>query len=107
MSRVASPKINPAINPTISLGTLLEGWAPFDSNTNENQVAISGLGLDAGAIGPGDAYVAVAQPRGHGMARVAEAAARGAAVVLHDGGASAPRLDIQLRHPLEGDRRRL
>ena len=78
----------------ISLGTLLEGWCAFDSDTNENRLAVSGLRVDAGAIEPGDAYVAVARADGHGIAQAAQAASRGAAVVLHDGAVVAPRLDI-------------
>ena len=75
---------------TISLGTLLEGWCAFESNAGKDRIAVNGLGLDAAAIRPGEAYVAV----GHGLKRAAEATARGAAVVLHDDEAAAPQLDI-------------
>jgi UDP-N-acetylmuramoyl-L-alanyl-D-glutamate--2,6-diaminopimelate ligase len=78
----------------ISLRTLLEGWCTFDSDTNEDHLAVSGLRVDAGSIEPGDAYVAIAQPDGHGIDWAAQAACRGAAVVLHDGAVVAPRLDI-------------
>lgn len=69
----------------ISIGTLLEGWCEFAPGAADPALRIGGLGLDAASIAPGHAFVAIAGAAGHGMHAAAEAAARGAAVVLHDG----------------------
>ncbi|MEJ2384805.1 MAG: Mur ligase family protein [Xanthomonadales bacterium] len=78
----------------ISIRTLLEGWCDFETRADDGRLAVSGLRLDAAAIEPGDAYLALSQPGGHGLERAAEAAARGAAIVLHDGAVAAPKLAI-------------
>jgi UDP-N-acetylmuramoyl-L-alanyl-D-glutamate--2,6-diaminopimelate ligase len=53
-------------------------------------VAIGGLSLDSRRIAPGDAFVALAGRRGHGMKHAAEALAAGARAVIHDGRAEVP-----------------
>jgi len=73
----------------ISLQTLLEGWCD-----ELPEIVISGIGLDSRRMGPGQAFVAVAGGRAHGLSFAAEAEARGAAVVLHDGQADVPALGV-------------
>lgn len=73
----------------MSLATLLEGWIDVAP-----RVTIDGLSLDSRSVRPGDAFIAVAGTATHGMAHSAEAQSRGARVILHDGLASVPLLDI-------------
>ena len=48
-------------------------------------VSIAGLTLDSRRLEPGDAFVALAGTRQHGMRHALSALDAGAAVVLHDG----------------------
>ena len=73
----------------MSLQTLLEGWC----ETVPDRV-ISGIQLDSRRIESGQAFLAVSGLNTHGMAHAAEAEARGASVVIHDGLAEIPRLGI-------------
>ena len=73
----------------ISVQTLLEGWC-----SDVPDIVISGLGLDSRRIRAGQAFIAVAGTRSHGMEFVQQARMNGAAVVLHDGKADLPALDI-------------
>ena len=82
------------MNRAISIRTLLEDWCDIASDTEAARLSVTGLECDAAAIGPGDAYVAVAGSDGHGLARAQHAAALGAAIVLHDGAAAVPPLGI-------------
>ena len=75
---------------TISMRTLLEGWSALETLPGDTHRLLSGLGRDAAAIRPGDAFVAI----GRAIEGANEAAARGAVAVLHDGAVAAPRLDI-------------
>jgi UDP-N-acetylmuramoyl-L-alanyl-D-glutamate--2,6-diaminopimelate ligase len=73
----------------ITVRTLLEGWCE-----SVPDVVISGLGLDSRYIEPGQAFVAVDGGRMHGMEFAAQAIARGAAIVIHDGQVKPPAMDI-------------
>ena len=73
----------------MTVATLLEGWC--DSVPD---VVVTGLGLDSRRIERGHAFVAVAGGITHGLAFAAQAEARGAAIVLHDGLAPVPELGI-------------
>jgi len=73
----------------MTVRTLLEGWCE-----EVPDLVISGLGLDSRRIEAGQAFVAVSGGQAHGMAYAGQAAARGAAVVIHDGLADVPSLDI-------------
>lgn len=73
----------------MTVRTLLEGWCE-----QVPDLVISGLGLDSRRIEPGQAFVAVSGGCRHGMDFARQAAARGAAIVLHDGLAAVPELDI-------------
>jgi UDP-N-acetylmuramoyl-L-alanyl-D-glutamate--2,6-diaminopimelate ligase len=73
----------------MSVQTLLEGWC----ESVPDQV-IDGIELDSRHIRPGQAFIAVAGASTHGMKYAAQAQARGAAVVIHDGLAKVPALDI-------------
>ena len=73
----------------MTVRTLLEGWCDQVPDR-----VINGLGLDSRRIEPGQAFVAVSGGRQHGMEYVQQAAARGAAIVIHDGLAAVPELDI-------------
>jgi len=73
----------------ITVRTLLEGWCDAVPD-----VVITGLGLDSRRIEPGQAFIAVGGAKLHGMAYARQAASRGAVIVLHDGQAEAPVLDI-------------
>jgi len=75
----------------MSLSTLLEGWCEVPP-----PVTIEGISMDSRQVGPGDAFVAVRGATTHGMAFAAEARARGAIVIIHDGLAPEPELDIPL-----------
>jgi len=75
----------------MSLATLLEGWcAP------PPQLTVEGITLDSRNVHAGDAFIAIAGSRTHGMAFAAEAQSRGARAVIHDGLAPEPELGIPL-----------
>lgn len=73
----------------MTVRTLLEGWCE-----GVPEVVITGMSLDSRRIEPGHAFVAVTGSAAHGLAFAAQAEARGAAIVLHDGLAEAPALGI-------------
>jgi len=73
----------------MSLQTLLEEWCE-----SVPAVVIEGLGLDSRSIQPGQAFIAVAGEKTHGMEHVAQAEAQGARVVIHDGLAPVPAVSI-------------
>lgn len=73
----------------MSVQTLLEDWCDQVPN-----VVITGMGLDSRQIEAGEAFIAVTGGTTHGMAHVQQAVSRGASVVLHDGLAPVPALDI-------------
>ncbi|MEJ8569595.1 UDP-N-acetylmuramoyl-L-alanyl-D-glutamate--2,6-diaminopimelate ligase [Elongatibacter sediminis] len=73
----------------MSLGTLLEGWCD-----QPPVVVVTGLNLDSRHVQPGEAFVAVAGGRQHGLDFALQAEERGAAVVIHDGLAPVPQLGI-------------
>ncbi len=73
----------------MSLGTLLEGWSE-----NAPVLQVSGVSLDSRVTRTGEAFVAVAGGRAHGMDYVLEAQQNGAVVVVHDGLAPVPELNI-------------
>jgi UDP-N-acetylmuramoyl-L-alanyl-D-glutamate--2,6-diaminopimelate ligase len=64
----------------MSLQTLLEGWCETVPD-----VVIDGIGLDSRRVREGQAFIAVAGASTHGIAHAAQAQARGASVVIHDG----------------------
>jgi UDP-N-acetylmuramoyl-L-alanyl-D-glutamate--2,6-diaminopimelate ligase len=71
----------------ISLGDLLLGFAdPLEAAS----LTISGIALDCRQIRPGDAFVALAGQRAHGLDYLDAAVAAGAVAVLHDGRQAAP-----------------
>lgn len=47
--------------------------------------AVSGLGLDAGSLAPGELFIACRGSRAHGLAYADQALAAGAAAIVHDG----------------------
>src|SRR5699024_5976206 len=56
---------------------------------------VGGLCLDSRHVRPGDAFVALAGQRGHGMSFAAQARDRGALAVIHDGRGTVPEnLDV-------------
>jgi UDP-N-acetylmuramoyl-L-alanyl-D-glutamate--2,6-diaminopimelate ligase len=73
----------------VTVRTLLEGWCDEVPDR-----VVTGLGLDSRRIEPGQAFVAVSGGRQHGLDFARQAAARGAVVVIHDGLAEVPELDI-------------
>ncbi|MSQ99460.1 MAG: UDP-N-acetylmuramoyl-L-alanyl-D-glutamate--2,6-diaminopimelate ligase, partial [Xanthomonadales bacterium] len=73
----------------MSLASLLEGWCE-----SPPQVILEGLGMDSRRILPGEAFVAVKGGSAHGMQYAAQAEAKGARVVIHDGLADVPALGI-------------
>ena len=73
----------------MSLATLLEGWCDAVP-----PLVIDGLSMDSRKVRPGDAFIAVAGRMTHGLAYASEAQARGARVIIHDGLAAVPELDI-------------
>lgn len=75
----------------MSVQTLLEGWCEAVPD-----LVISGIALDSRCVKEGDAFLAVAGASTHGMAHAAQACARGAAVIIHDGEAGTPQLDVPL-----------
>lgn len=83
----------------VSLRTLLEGWCadvPCEDLPDllVPDLLVTGLELDSRRVGAGQAFVAVAGRQAHGMNFAAQAEARGAVVILHDGLADLPRLRI-------------
>lgn len=66
----------------LPLKELLDG---LDATAGDVDVGIGGLALDSRRLQPGDAFVALAGDREHGMAYVDEARQRGAVAVIHDG----------------------
>ncbi|MDH3923268.1 MAG: UDP-N-acetylmuramoyl-L-alanyl-D-glutamate--2,6-diaminopimelate ligase [Xanthomonadales bacterium] len=77
----------------MSVQTLLEGWC--DSVPD---LVITGIALDSRCVMPGNAFLAVAGAATHGMSYAGEAVARGAAVIIHDGLAVSPLVDVPLVH---------
>lgn len=73
----------------MSVQTLLEGWCDTVPD-----LVISGIELDSRRVREGQAFLAVTGASTHGMAHVAQAQARGASVVIHDGEAEVPPLRI-------------
>jgi UDP-N-acetylmuramoyl-L-alanyl-D-glutamate--2,6-diaminopimelate ligase len=73
----------------MSMQTLLEGWCDTVPD-----VVVTGIELDSRRIGPGQAFIAVEGASTHGMVHVAQALARGANAVIHDGLADVPELGI-------------
>jgi len=73
----------------MSVQTLLEGWCDTVPD-----LVIKGIELDSRRILAGQAFIAVAGSRTHGMSHAAQAEARGASVIIHDGLAPAPRLGV-------------
>jgi len=73
----------------MSVQTLLEGWC-----NNVPDVVIHGIELDSRRVQQGHAFIAVAGASTHGMMHAAQAQARGAAIVIHDGLAEVPNLEI-------------
>ncbi|HWP00284.1 MAG TPA: UDP-N-acetylmuramoyl-L-alanyl-D-glutamate--2,6-diaminopimelate ligase [Methylococcus sp.] len=63
------------------LQRLLGGMSPVEIRT---ETRVFGLSLDSRRVRPGDAFVALAGQRGHGLQHVEEAWSRGAVVVLYD-----------------------
>lgn len=63
------------------LQCLLDGMSPVGIRT---ETRVFGLSLDSRRVRPGDAFVALAGQRGHGLQHVEEAWSRGAVVVLYD-----------------------
>jgi len=87
----------------MTVRTLLEGWCE-----QVPDLVINGLGLDSRRIVPGQAFIAVSGSSRHGMEFACQAVARGAAVVIHDGLAAVPKIDVPavavpgLEHRLSG-----
>ena len=73
----------------MSVQTLLEGWC--DSVPD---VVIKGIELDSRRVQDGQAFLAVAGASTHGLEYAAQAQARGASVIIHDGLAEVPPLGI-------------
>ena len=71
------------------LPDLLNGWAPGCPD-----IEVTGLSLDSRTARPGHAFVAVRGTRGHGLDYAPQAVAAGCRVILHDGGARVPRMDV-------------
>ncbi|RMG28683.1 MAG: UDP-N-acetylmuramoyl-L-alanyl-D-glutamate--2,6-diaminopimelate ligase [Gammaproteobacteria bacterium] len=69
----------PASSPGLTLATLLERALPL-----ELDVPVTGVALDSRRVRPGDAFLALAGTRCHGLAHAAEAVARGAVAVLYE-----------------------
>jgi UDP-N-acetylmuramoyl-L-alanyl-D-glutamate--2,6-diaminopimelate ligase len=66
------------MTPRLGLDELLAGVAPAP------RLPVTGLTLDSRAVAPGDAFVALAGSRAHGLEHADEAVARGAQAVLWD-----------------------
>jgi UDP-N-acetylmuramoyl-L-alanyl-D-glutamate--2,6-diaminopimelate ligase len=73
----------------MSVQTLLEGWC-----NQVPDVVIKGIALDSRRVLKDQAFLAVAGASTHGMTHVAQAQARGASIVIHDGLAEVPALGI-------------
>jgi UDP-N-acetylmuramoyl-L-alanyl-D-glutamate--2,6-diaminopimelate ligase len=73
----------------MTVATLLEGWCEAVPD-----VVITGMDLDSRRIEPGFAFVAVTGGVTHGLDFAAQAEARGAVIVIHDGLAPVPELGI-------------
>lgn len=73
----------------MSVQTLLEGWCDTVPD-----VIITGIDSDSRRVTKGQAFLAVAGASTHGMKHVLQAQVRGAAVVIHDGLAEVPALEI-------------
>ena len=73
----------------MSLATLLEGWCE-----SPPQVTLDGVCMDSRKVTAGDAFIAVEGGTSHGLTFAAEAQARGARAVIHDGLAPSPALNI-------------
>ena len=73
----------------MTMRTLLEGWCEAMPD-----VVINGLTLDSRRIEPGQAFVAVSGGNTHGMDYARQAEARGSLIVIHDGLAAVPDLNI-------------
>lgn len=73
----------------MSVQTLLEGWCEVVPD-----VIITGIESDSRRVEKGQAFLAVAGANTHGMKHVLQAQARGATVVIHDGLAPLPTLNI-------------
>ena len=73
----------------MSVQTLLEGWCD-----SVPPVIITGIESDSRRMEKGQAFLAVAGASTHGMKHVLQAQARGASVVIHDGLAMVPPLNI-------------
>jgi UDP-N-acetylmuramoyl-L-alanyl-D-glutamate--2,6-diaminopimelate ligase len=73
----------------MSVQTLLEGWCDVVP-----EVTVSGIELDSRRIREADAFLAVAGASTHGMNHAPQAFARGAGVIIHDGKAKLPQLDV-------------
>ena len=78
----------------MSLKTLLEGWVNSSGSANLDAMTVDGLSLDSRSIRPGNGFVAIQGELCHGAAFAGEAETAGARVVLHDGKASLPTLNI-------------
>ena len=73
----------------IRLGELLNGLvAGLDAELSK--LNVGGLSLDSLRIEPGDAFIALAGQKQHGLVFAEQALAAGAVVVLHDGQSEAP-----------------
>ena len=70
----------------MQLNQLLEGIAPV-----RQDVALNGLALDSRFIQPGDAFIALAGIRQHGLQHVTEAVARGASAIIYDPSGAEPK----------------
>jgi UDP-N-acetylmuramoyl-L-alanyl-D-glutamate--2,6-diaminopimelate ligase len=73
----------------MSLQTLLEGWCE-----SPPKVILEGLTMDSRSVCQGDAFVAVQGMTAHGMSFADQARHQGAGVIIHDGQAPVPELDI-------------
>jgi UDP-N-acetylmuramoyl-L-alanyl-D-glutamate--2,6-diaminopimelate ligase len=73
----------------MTLSTLLEDWCE-----SPPPVTVDGISIDSKRVRPGDAFIAVAGATTHGLIFAKEAQERGARVVIHDGLAESPQLDI-------------
>ena len=73
----------------MSVQTLLEGWCE-----SVPDVILTGIELDSRRVEKGHAFLAVAGRNTHGMQYALQAQARGASIVIHDGTAEVPGLEI-------------
>lgn len=89
----------------VRLGALWPDGFPLDPPALA-EVSITDLVQDSRRVQPGAAFVALSGIRGHGLDHAADAAARGAAVILWDEADAAPLVDVPCLH-LPGLRARL